>query len=257
MGRYSITYISPGGREWRLTDSEWVAGIRSGGVEGLVGDVQDVTQSPVGADGQVLEHQAPQPMEGNLSLHIRESGGRPADEVWADFRKDFSRTRRGTLRISSPTGTVSTQVRLATPLQPPEHDPAVDEVVLNVVVYLKSDRAGWWFPALVETGPGTVEVANPGDVTLYPTIQWDAPGEVTVPSGAKFTLPEVPSTRVAKLAHGGVGQVQSLDGVADKDTRRALAAFPSEGVPAGTNRTYIIPAGASLTWQVGVLDPWL
>lgn len=257
VGRYDVAYISPGGREWRLTDSEWVAGIKSGGVDGLVGDVQDVVQSPVGSDSQVLEYQSPRPMDGSLTLHIRGDEDRSADDVWADLRKDFSRSKRGVLRISSPAGTVSCHVRLSSPLGAPTQDPAFDEVVLDVQVSLVADRAGWWFPAMSSAQSGVVTVTNSGDLTIFPTIRWRTAGQFIVPSGAKFTLPAVATDRIAYLSHGGVGRVEDTNGVADKATRSLLATLPSEGVPAGETRTYTIPANSVLSWQVGVLDPWL
>lgn len=63
--------------------------------------------------------------------------------------------------------------------------------------------------------------------------------------------------RIAHLSHGGVGRVEDVNGVADKVTRSLLATMPSEGVPAGETRTYTIPSNSVLSWQVGVLDPWL
>ena len=256
MGRYEISYISPGGREWKFTDSEWAAGIKHDGISGLVGDVTDIVHTPVGSEVQFVESQNPLPMEGSLTLHIQAHGGKSAAEVWADFRKDFSRSKQGTLSITSPAGVVSCRVRLSTTLSPPKKDPDFDEVVLNVEVPLVADRTGWWFAPVVRPA-GVVQVANSGDLMLYPSITWTSAGAVAMPSGATFQLPTVAASRTVQLVHGGVGKVTDANGVLDKPLRLTLSKFPSEGVPAGETRSYTIPTGATLTYQIGVLDPWL
>lgn len=90
---------------------------------------------------------------------------------------------------------------------------------------------------------GTTEVYNPGDVPIWVTLRYSGKGgQVTAPSGAKFTLPP---------AEDGAEQVVNMD----SRKLRLEGAFP-ESIPPGESGTWKVPAEVQVQWRVGVADPW-
>ena len=255
MNRYKIRYYSPEGHEWVLMGDEWLAGIKSGGVDGLVGDGDDVTIARVGDVGQSLDSFQPKPMTGTLTVFVRGDDAADVDAVWAGFRSGFSRTRQGTLVVESPSQALSAGVRLSGPIPAPDEDPTSGELVRDVQVPLVADRCGWWTDWLSESG--TVTVTNWGDLTVWPQIRWGgAAGTVYLPSGARFPLPKASGERVVSLSMAQAGFITLKDGTPDFELRKQMSGAYPEGVPAGQTRTYRLPTGAALEWQIGVLDPW-
>lgn len=255
MNRYKIRYYSPEGHEWVLMGDEWLAGIKSGGIDGLVGDGDDVTIARVGDVGQSLDSFQPKPMTGTLTVFVRGDEAADVDAVWAGFRSGFSRTRQGTLVVESPSQVLSAGVRLSGPIPAPDEDPTSGGLVRDVQVPLVADRCGWWTDWLSESG--TVTVTNWGDLTVWPQIRWNgSPGTVILPSGAKLALPRAAAERIVSLSMSQAGFVTDKEGVPDFKLREQMRGAYPEGVPAGEKRTYQVPRGATLEWQIGVLDPW-
>lgn len=255
MNRYKIRYYSPEGHEWVLMGDEWLAGIKSGGIDGLVGDGDDVTIARVGDVGQSLDSFQPKPMTGTLTVLVRGDDAADVDAVWAEFRSGFSRTRQGTLVVESPSQVLSAGVRLSGPISNPDEDPTSGGIVRDVQVPLVADQCGWWTNWLSETG--TVTVTNWGDLTVWPKIRWNgSPGTVTLPSGAKLSLPRAAGERVVSLSMAQAGFVTDKEGMPDFKLREQMRGAYPEGIPAGEKRTYQVPQGAALEWQIGVLDPW-
>lgn len=252
--RYAVRYKAPDGRTWHFT-GQWLAGIKSGGIDDLIGDGDDVTHALVGAAGQTLDSIQPKPMTGTLTLHVRGDDNRTADDVWADLRRDFHRHTTGKLTIATPTGDLTAAVRLSGPIPPPTDDPTETELVRDVKIPLIADRCGWWKPT--QTGTVTVTIKNTGDLTIRPRVRWNGNGGIiTMFSGAKFTLPSVTSERILYLDRERAGTVETSAGMADYATRDKLLGVLPEGVPAGKTRTMTVPAGATVEWEEGVFDPW-
>lgn len=255
MNRYKIRYYTPDGHKWVLMGDKWLAGIKSGGIDGLVGDGEDVTVARVGDVGQSLDSFQPQPMTGTLTVLVRGDDADDVDAVWAKFRSGFSRTQSGTLVVESPSQALSAQVRLSGPISTPEEDPTSADFVRDVQVPLVADRCGWWTDWLSESG--TVTVTNWGDLTVWPQIRWNGvPATVTLPSGAKLSLPRAAAERVVSLSMAQAGFVTDEEGMPDFKLREKMRGAYPEGIPAGEKRTYQVPQGATLEWQIGVLDPW-
>ena len=255
MNRYKIRYYSPEGHEWVLMGDEWLAGIKSGGIDGLVGDGDDVTIARVGDVGQSLDSFQPKPMTGTLTVIVRGDEAADVDAVWAGFRSGFSRTRTGMLVVESPSQALSAGVRLSGPIPAPDEDPTSGGLVRDVQVPLVADRCGWWTDWLSESGK--VTVTNWGDLTVWPQIRWNgSPGTVILPSGAKLALPRATAERVVFLSMAQAGFVTDKEGTPDFKLRQQLRGAYPEGIPAGEKRTYQVPQGAALEWQIGVLDPW-
>lgn len=255
--RYELTWIDHTGQEWALTTFDWVAGIRAGGIQELVGEPEDVAISAPGWAGQVLDSQQFPAMRGTLRFAVRGDGNRSADDVWAGLRQSFHHKLYGTLILRVPKmGRLSAKARRAGSIPPPSVDPTSEEVILGVDVPVVSDDGCWWLPAV--TGTGVVTVTNNGDVPVWVKIRWQGDGgKVTVPSGASFDLPPAAKPRVLYLSAADSLVVLDEGGNVDQDLWKQVrgVALP-EMVPAGEARLFTVPDGAEIEYRVGVFDPW-
>lgn len=251
-----IVYESPFGDVWPLAAGHRGVFIKENSLDDLCGDSEDVSTSPTGAPGQQFDGLNVKAMTGTLGCWVQEWEGDSLDEVSANFRSSWSRTQPGTLRAVSHTlGGVFTQVRLAKSMPPlPVDLREVDGYDLQFSVI--ADSGVWWMNPL--TGTGTVTVTNPGDVPVYPRIRWKgAGGKVTLPSGASFTLPAAQESRIVSLDNADSCAVVDEKGVLDRALWRALhPTVMPEGIPVGQSRTYTLPDGSELLWNIGVFDPW-
>lgn len=254
MDRYEIRYVSPDGCAWELTGREWVAGIKSGGIDGLVGDGDDVVVTRVGDVGQTLDYFQPKPMTGSLMLYLRGGEGKTVGEVWGELRQGFSRTRHGVLSVETQSQVLRALVRLSGPIPAPKDDPSSESVMKDVQIPLVADTCGWWTD--LQYASNDVTVTNWGDLTVWPQIAWDGPGgEVILPSGATFTLPAVDELHRLPLARSNSGRIFNAADEYDRDMSRKVGAV-GEMVPRGKERVYTIPDGARLEWEIGVFDPF-
>lgn len=256
MGRYAASMVDWRGELWDFT-ADWVAGIKSGGIDGLTGSLSDVAVTPLGVGGQVVVSQEPAPIQGSLTFHCRGEGDRDAGQVYADLRRAFSplRGRESTLRVVSPTGEADLRVRRGGAMSDPVEDPSWSDMVLSVQVPVVADEGVWWLPPVVLFGEAPV--VNSGDVPVFVTVGWSgAGGQVTMPSGATFTLPPVQETRYLHLSRRRSLSVTDGGGVRDDVLWRQLRGLAPEVVPVGAQRTFRVPDGAWVEYRLGVLDPW-
>lgn len=256
MGRYAVAMRDFKNTRWDFT-GEWAAGIKSGGVDGLVGSTADVTAAPLSGVGQVVLSQRVQPIQGAVTFHCRASGDRDAGQVAADLRAAFSPIigRENTLVVASPLGEAQTQVRLSGPIPDPVEDPSWDEMVLNLTVPLVADEGLWWLAEQSRTG--NVTVTNRGDVPAWLKIRWNgAGGSVTLPSGARFALPSTTAPRTLFLTRKHSLVVRDDRGNVDEALWKKLrSALPEMVMPDKTGR-FVLPEGATGLWHEGVLNPW-
>lgn len=255
--RWSMTYFSPSGKSWVLTSQDWIAGLRAGGITGLVGKLNPTTITAIGVPGQTIDGFQVPPAEGSLDLFVRGDGMRSATEVWVELRSELRyRAPLGTLMINSPMGQVSTRLRVSGDLPSPDVDNLhATEKPLRVPV--ANDSGLWWLEG--QHGTGTITVTNHGDVPTWPEIEWvGAGGRVKLPSGATFILPPVQETRRISLEPRRSRYVVDSSGKLDKNLwEKIRGVVLPEGVPEEQSRTYELPEGAILRWKIGVLDPWL
>ncbi|MDO5534167.1 MAG: hypothetical protein Q4F65_05910 [Propionibacteriaceae bacterium] len=260
MTSYTLRYKGISGRVWPIAAAGSNTGVvlRSKGLEGMVGEVDDEALSAHGVPGQVVDHQQVGPMTGSLAVAIYPTATESVAEVVSGWRSDWSRLvgREGLLELDSPTmGVLSTPVRLAASLPPVDDDPYGETSIEEAEAELVADGGVWSGPP--QSGTGSVTVTNTGDVRVWPRIGWQAAGPVVLPSGASFLLPAVPAPRVLDLDPGESLEVTDAAGVLDRAVwEQVRGAVLPEGVPPGKSRTYILPAGASLRWRLGYLDPW-
>lgn len=255
--RWSMAYFSPSGKSWSLTSQDWIAGLRAGGITGLVGKLNPTTITAIGVPGQTIEGFQVPPAEGSLDLFVRGDGVRSATEVWVELRSELRyRAPLGTLMISSPMGQVSTLLRVSGDLPSPDVD-NLHATEKPLRVPLSNDSGLWWLEG--QHGAGTVTVTNHGDVIAWPEIEWvGAGGRVKLPSGATFVLPPVRETRRISLEPRRSRYVVDRSGKLDKELwAKIRGVVLPEGVPEEQARTYELPEGAILRWKIGVLDPWL
>lgn len=224
------------------------------GVQGLVGEAEDVVVKAATSRGQVLDGLMVGEMTGTLVGRVYASDPVECDRLYRRWRAAWDRRTAGVLTAGRDDGQVfHAKVRASSVMAAPSRDPLNDIEVafsMNVVA-----DGGVWFTDEIG-GEGSVEITNSGDVDLFPRIRWEgAGGQVRLPSGATFTLPAVTSERTLLL-----DDEESL-GVLDATGRKDEALWPlpgavAEGVPVRATRQYLLPAGATLLWQTAVFDPW-
>ena len=125
---------------------------------------------------------------------------------------------------------------------------------LELRIPLAADEGVWKVGPY--TGSGKTNVSNFGDTTTYLEITWQGGGgPITLPSGATLTLPTTSERRHLLLNPTDSCAIIDPTGGVDHTLWRQIPYLP-EGVPAGGQRTYQLPAGAAATWHVSTLDPW-
>lgn len=245
---YTLRYISSTGVVIPLIGGPYGAVfVKDSGLDTLVASFEDTGVQAAGVAGRLVDWRDRQVKElsGALTVVVRD----PAR--WRDFAGAFHTRRHGTLVLNGVSGgPLMLQVRLASPLGPPTQQPRVgSEIQVNLV----ADHGVW---VQAHTGTGNTTVTNYGDVPIWPSIDWDgAGGQVTMPSGATFTLPAVTGRHSLSLSRLDGGEVRDALGDVDAGlTGKVSPVF--ESVPVDMVRRFTLPAGARLSWHVGFFSPW-
>lgn len=256
--RYTIRYVSPAGEEWKISDSEWIAGLKHAGISGLIGQRDARLLQAIGAPGNYhAGHQIPG-MTGELTVLVRAGADTTALDEWVRLRKAFNTDadNEGSLFIDSGDEELETRVRLNGYVSEPEFDNTNADAVNDVKIPLAADSGIYLGP--LQTGTGRVSVTNDGDVPLTVELSWTgAGGFVLLPSGGGFELPPVTDTRIMRLNSKEGCVVTDALGVIDRPLWEQLRrkAMP-EAVPVGVTRSFSVPTGVTVQWRKGVLDPW-
>lgn len=243
---YKISYLSP--------TEEMVIGcgrdsdvfIEADTLTGLVGQVEDTGVATIGESGQAVDFGDRKilPTEGGFTLVVKSA------DAWARARRAFSTARPGTLVITA-THRCTLPVRLTQPLQPPG---TVPRTGARIDVQLISDGGTWRISNTSAASMTTI--TNTGDAPIWPRITWQGQGgTVTLPSTAIYTLPAVDTPHTLHTNRRRAGLVVDDAGVDAPQVARQVDVV-SEMVPVGQSRTWGIPNGARLEWDVEVLDPW-
>ena len=243
---YEISYLSPTEELVIGSGRDSDVFIEADTLTGLVGQVEDTGVTTIGASGQAVAFGDRKilPTEGGFTLVVKSA------DAWARARRAFSTTRPGTLVVTA-TQRCTLPVRLTQPLPPPG---VVPHTGARIEVQLISDEGTWRIPN-VSTTPTTI-ITNTGDAPIWPRITWQGQGgAVTIPSSAAFTLPAVDTPHTIHTDRRRAGQVVDATGVPAPEVARQVDVV-SEMVPVGQSRTWGIPDGARLEWDVEVLDPW-
>lgn len=228
--------------------------LNEGGLQ-LRPDPRVVATASALSGGQVPSALTLPPMTGSLALllHAPDGGLVEMDREW---RQAWDMRRECTLLLSGSRGArgeVSTRVRLDRVLDPPPGDlEDLGEYPMNLVV--SADSGCWWVGP--HHGTGLVTVSNTGDWPLTVRITWQgAGGQVTLPSGATFTLPPTSQERTLLLDDEESLAVVDEDGQVDT-TLYPIPGVIAEPVPVGQTRVYQVPDGARVEWSIPVFDPW-
>lgn len=240
---FSMRYVSPGGREYEfLSGADGLPFVELDTVDGLVGVFEDAPVQVVGESGARVDARdrvVPR-LEGSFTVVVFDR------EQWAQVCADFSTRVAGTLVLSAGDVVFELRVKLAVSLPFPAVVPAAGA---RIAVSVVADTGVW---ERVGSGTGVVTVSNDGDVPVWPVVVWSgAGGRVGLPSGAGFVLPEVAESHSLSLARSASGVAVPASG-----GRLPVADTVGEMVPVGASRRFSLPAGASLVWSVGVLNPW-
>ena len=234
-----VDLTSAYGVSWHLTGGDYGESVRSpeSSLSTLVGVSQRSDVPVPGRSGVVRGRQRFGPIQGTVDFYLRADDGEGLERVHREFRRGWSTAVPSVLSVSDAGGRGTAYLDLFLDGSVPgvAVDPSRRTAALLTVPVIAP--AGLW--RIPMSGRGTVSITNMGDEAIYPVFYCgDAGGVVTTPSGARFTLPP-----------GG--------GVVDADPRRLKlpGVFP-EGVERGNTRTWVVPDGVTVSWNVLVADPW-
>lgn len=240
------TLMGANGKEWLLTGTQFSSEVLAplGVLQSLVGVSSRSDVAIPGRAGVIPGQPRYGVLETSIDFYLN-AGERTLEEVYKDFRQAWN-----LWSAKSPTPT-TIKIEADHGLSPLFFDLWLSQPIPGAAVDMRTREAvtvtvNVFSPlGLAKSAPvmasGIVTVTNTGDVLIYPKIRWNgAGGEVTSPSGATFTLPSVSEPTVISLSPRSL----RLDG-----------AFP-EGVPPGESKTWSLPAGASMSWEILVADPW-
>lgn len=260
---YSIAWLGADGVVWPLVAEE-THGVflERGGLDQVVGGREASPLARVGHrrhpgifDGAV------RPLEMSLALvcasHTSHGSHGAVHEVYRRFMRGCSETKPGALLLkfeNEPAWKLECYARPLPPLQEWDVEEGHFRFTLGLVA-----PVGVWRSASPTQQTGSVLVANPGDVRIWPRIRWSgAGGRVGLPSGATFNLPGTETGKVYSLDLDPAAQSAVTDesGEFDEFMQHLMAGnVIHEGVPVGTERTYSLPAGATLVYELGVFNP--
>ncbi|WP_278721113.1 hypothetical protein [Corynebacterium matruchotii] len=247
---YEMTYVSPDGASFALTGGQ--IEVAEGGVDKLTGSVKERAYTAVGMSGQLLESHVIEPIRGALTLVIDSTPTKPAEVLVFELRRAFSHYRLGQLAVATPRGVARLRCRLDGTISDPTEVHSRSSG-LELRIPLVADEGVWKVGPY--TGAGKINVSNFGDATTYLEITWQGGGPITLPSGATLTLPATSERRRLLLNPADSCAIIDDAGAVDHTLWQQIPYLP-EGVPAGGQRTYQLPAGATATWHVSTLDPW-
>lgn len=236
-----LSWVDHTGVETSLYPLKGDVYLQGGTLEGFTGVWSDNPTQVVGEEGLRVDprNRVVEPVTGALTLAIR------SRDAYRKVRRMFSESKPGWLVLDE----WRLRCRLAEGLPAPG---VIPQRGVTVRVSLIGDAGVWVRQA---SGTGNVTVTNDGDVPVWPKIVWKGGGGVVrLPSGASFTLPAVSATRVVDLRRSAGGRVTIPDtGVVDRPLSKQTLVI-SEMVPLGEQGTFTVPAGATLMWEIGVLD---
>lgn len=250
-----VALITQNGRCWNLTSlQERGVFLRESGLRGLVGSPSALVTHTTSTPGQVFHGVNVDALEGSLAVRVYDRTGRGCAEIAREFYSDFTTGTFFTLVFPTATGRKTIRLRLSAEIPLPASDPAgtsAFDVDLSVI----SDEGVWWSQEF--NGTNSVTVTNTGHIPVSPKITWSGRGgEVTLPSGATFTLPGVQEQRTLLLgADASLAVVDTQNTLDRKLWLQVRGRALPETAPPKTARTYHLPPGARLVWKLGFLTP--
>lgn len=254
---YKIDYTDTHGMYWDFSKKLWNVAVAEAGIDGLVGTFTDATVKSSRWGGQLLVHQAVEPMKGSLTFVINAKHGKDVDDIYARLRAAFHPSLYGELNISGDRyGSLSTLVRLDGAIAPPEVDTDKEKYVAKFKVPLISDKGMWYQEPFVQQG--VVLVSNSSPVPIHPSVTWSGEGRtLMLPSGWTVKLPATQSQATVSLDPTSGYAVTRNGEVVPELTRELVKTVVPEPTPAGSTREYRCSDGVTLIWQIPTLDPWL
>lgn len=245
-------WMSPWGEEFNLTTGNQGVFIEQGGYENLPrAQVQHQGVEIAGRTGQIDTELVIPPASGSFTVNCFAHGGLSAGQVESRFKAAFSHHKPGWVIVKGwPAGDLRLRAKwidFSAPTRQAEHG-AFTRLTVNIhapkTLYMQE-----------HSDTGVVEVHNPGDDAVYTRVRWREGGHLVMPSQAVITLPTIPEERTLVLDPVESCVVLDDDDQPDNTLWGTFPVYP-EGVPVGEARTYQLPEGAALLWDVGYTNPW-
>ena len=178
------------------------------------------------------------------------------NKVRREFRAGWANDQYCELRARhTPDGTWATaRLRLPDDQGLPPRDVLTPQVFDTLDVPVAWDDGYWRVPM---RGKGaTVEVFNPGVTRVKVWAVWKTGGTLTLPSGARLSLPTVAETRRVLLDRRKGFPVTALDGTPDRVLQKRLwGQMVEERVMPNTTGVFKPTPGGWLEWELGVPEP--
>lgn len=249
MAKVRLELVSPSGDSFDLISPNRryaVAFIEGETIEGLVGSFEDSAELVPGVPGAVFrpEDRAVHPLAGSFTAVLADA------DAYGRFFAAWSTRVPSALRLTIDDSLFVLPARLAAALPWPSSRIRLGS---RIPVSVVADGGVWLHP---QEGDGEVTIMNFGDVDIAPTIRWEGDGGTMVlESGARLQLPPTKQPRFISMDSQTASMVHGPGGTVDEELTATVAPF-GELIPPGQSATILVPEGATVIWNVGVLSPW-
>ncbi|MDN6706372.1 hypothetical protein [Corynebacterium glyciniphilum] len=236
MIRNGMTWQSPSGEILEFAvDRHPSTGLWVTEAEGFVSEVETETEISADGVGEDRTGYSIPAFTGELTVLIapRDAGRMvTVADAWGEFSRAFNQLRYGRLTIPQYDGQIlSTPMRLAAPIAPPEFHPRSQKDYIEAVVELRSD-AGVWTGRTepgVTTEEGALRLLNAGDLPAFVDVEFTH-GTVSINGADPVTLPTVDETRRLVTNPGqGYKITDPATGRADVDAWSSMRGRPVPG----------------------------
>lgn len=243
-------FYSPSGQKL-FGDNGSPAFLLKGGIADLKGAIEARTTVIPEVPGQIFDGITIKPFTFGVTMVVYPTEEMPMDKAMRKTRQIFSAFDYSTCRIAGTGIPVGLKVRLESIIPAPSQDTAKG-IAEEITITLTADEGIFWTDQHENSGKTTI--VNFGDCDLWPEYQWQKTATITLPSGAKITLPETPTPRVLRTTRHQVS-ITDLAGKPDRELLKKLGTIWPEGIPRKETKTYEITQHCSIKWRIGYLDP--
>lgn len=249
----TLELVSPEGKNYNLFQPGAQIGVPAGGLD-LTAKLQRTTHEALSYPGSYEETVSFKEMTGSITLQLF-AGEQDLESVYLELCQAIRTNATSTLKAGVDDVVRTAEIKLSDALPTPDIVPALSQE-MQLQPKIVSLSGAWWGPK--QTATGTTTITNTGEVIVRTAIRWEGDGgTVTMPSGARFTLPPTPTERILQLSDDESCVVTYPNGLEDRTLWRQMegAVMPEPIIPTD-HATMTVPDGATLEWHLGYSHPW-
>lgn len=249
----TLELVSPEGKTYNLFQPGAQIGVPAGGLD-LTAQLQRTTHEALSYPGSYEENVSFKEMTGSITFQLF-AGNQDLETVYLDLCKAIRTNATSTLKAGVNSVVRTAEIKLSESLPTPDIVPAlVNEMQLQPKIVSLS--GAWWGPT--QTATGTTTITNTGEVIIRTAIRWKGDGgTVTMPSGARFTLPPTTTERILQLSDDESCVITHPNGTPDRHLWEQMEGeVMPEPITPNDTATITVPPGATLEWHLGYTHPW-